>query len=114
MRLYGFASARLDPNGLPDSPPETTQAEIDADYDAVVGVEPERLREIVASGGRGADRLTLVRKGRGAEDHKGGQRIALGDPADVCLLSWLANAVDASTCGNALTPSSTNDTAERP
>lgn len=95
MRLYGFGSARLDPKALPDSPGDTTPAEIDADYDAVVALEPARFREVVGSGGQGADSLTLVRKARGAESHKGGQRIVPGDSADQCLLSWLASAVDA-------------------
>lgn len=96
MRLYGFASGRL--AELPDTPAETTQQEIDADYDAVVGLEPEVMRKVVAEQGQNPSRLTLVRKGRNEEHHKGGQRIVAGDNADRCLLSWLAGAVDQDAC----------------
>ncbi len=102
MRLYGYGASRLDPSALPDSPADTTQAEIDADYDAVVGVEPELTRRVVADQGRGAGRLTFVRKGRGEEEHKGHQRIVPGDPADRCVLSWLASAVDQDACASAI------------
>jgi hypothetical protein len=101
MRLYGYGSARLDPTSLPDSPADTTPAEIDADYDAVVALEPELMRQVVANKGHNASRLTFVRKGRGEEAHKGNQRIVPGDPADVCLLSWLAGDVAADACAAA-------------
>jgi hypothetical protein len=97
-------SERLDPRSLPDSPSDVTQAEIDADYDAVVAVEPEVLRQVVAEKGARPERLTLVRKGRGAEEHKGGRRVVPGDPADRCVLSWLASAVDADACAAAAPP----------
>jgi hypothetical protein len=103
MRLFGFGSERLDPSNVPDSPTDITQAEIDADYDAVVGLEPEIMRQVVAEHGQRPERLTFVRKGRGQENHKGGQRIVPGDPADVCVLSWLASAVDNDACAGALT-----------
>lgn len=103
MRLFGYGSERLDPTNLPDSPPDITPAEVDADYDAVVGLEPTIMYRVVAEGGKDAGRLTFVRKGRGQEEHKGGQRIAPGDAADACVLSWLANAVDADACTSALT-----------
>ncbi len=101
MRLYGYGSARLEPTSMPDSPPDTTPAEIEADYDAVVGLEPELMRQVVANEGRDASRLTFVRKGRGEEAHKGDQRIVPGEPADVCVLSWLAGAVDTDACAAA-------------
>lgn len=98
MRLYGYASARLDPAHTPDDPKTITQAEIDADYDAVVALEPTLMAEVVASGGANAADLTLVRKARGAENHKGGRRIDPGDDADVCLISWLGGNVDVAAC----------------
>src|SRR5262249_42889760 len=104
MRLYGYASGRLDPASLPDSPADTTQQEIDADYDAVVGVEPELTRRVVADKGQNPSRLTVVRKARGEENHKGNQQIVPGDAADLCVLSWLAGAVDQDACKNAITP----------
>lgn len=102
MRLFGFGSQRLDPTSLPDSPPDITPAEVDADFDTVVGLEPSIMREVLASGGRNASRLTFIRKARGQEAHKGGQRIVPGDSADACVLSWLASEVDAESCNAAL------------
>lgn len=101
LRLFGFGAARLDPTSLPDSPADTTVAEIDADYDAVVALEPELMRQVVTTGGRDASRLTIVRKARGEEAHKGGRRIVPGDPADLCVLSWLGGGVDAEACAAA-------------
>jgi hypothetical protein len=97
MHLFGFASSRLEPGTLPEAP-DTTQAEADRDYEAVVSLEPELMRDVVLEGGAAPERLTFIRKGRGAEAHKGGQAIVPGDLADRCILSWLASAVDESTC----------------
>lgn len=101
FRLYGYGGLRIDPADRPDFP-QTTDAEADADFEAVVGLEPEIMREVVASKGALAGKLTLVRKGRGQEAHKGGQRIAPGDSADTCLLSWLAGGVDTDACNAAV------------
>lgn len=101
LRLYGYGGLRLDPADRPDFP-QTTDAESDADYEAVVGLEPEIMPEVVASKGADADRLTLVRKATGLEAHKGGQRIAPGDSADTCLLSWLGGAVNTDACNAAV------------
>lgn len=97
MFLRGFGTARLDPNDHPDAP-ETTSAEVDHDYDAVVALEPEVLRAVMSEGGTRPERLTFVRKARGAEAHKGGGRVVPGDAADVCITSWLQGSVDATTC----------------
>ena len=101
MRLFGFGSSRLDPGHRPDAP-ETTLDEVELDYEAVVALEPDLLRQVVAESGERPERLTFVRKGRGAEAHKGGQRIVPGDPADGCIRSWLAGAVDDETCKSAV------------
>lgn len=101
MRLVGFGSSRLDPAHRPDAP-ETTVAEVELVYEAIVALEPDVIRQVVAEGGSTPERLTFVRKGRGAEAHKGGQRIVPGDPADVCIRSWLASAVDEEACTSAV------------
>ena len=101
MRLFGFGSARLDPAHRPDAP-DTTLAESELVYEAIVALEPDILREVVAEGGDRPERLTFFRKGRGAEAHKGGQRIVPGDPADACIRSWLAGTVDADVCRSAV------------
>ncbi|MDB4942769.1 MAG: hypothetical protein JWP97_2303 [Labilithrix sp.] len=101
FRLYGFGGTRLAPTDRPDFPTLPSAAEIAADYDAVVGVEPEIMAEVVRSGGAGTERLTLVRKARFEENHKGGQRIVRGDDADVCLLTWLSSSTDQAACRRA-------------
>ena len=97
MRLTGFGSARIDVDGRPDAP-ETTSAEVDQDYQAVVALEPDIMREVIADGGRDPERLTFFRKGQLKEAHKGGQRIVPGDQADICVRSWLSSNVDAAAC----------------
>jgi hypothetical protein len=97
MRLFGFGSERLDPTMEPDAQ-DTTSPEVDEDYNAVVSVEPEVTRAVAQDHGHDPERLTFLRKGRGAEAHKGGTRLIVGGPADNCVLSWLAGSVDGATC----------------
>lgn len=101
FRLYGYGGLRLDPNDRPDAPIVPSQAEVDANYDAFIGLEPELTRAVVTSGGKDATRLTVVRKGRGDEDHKGDRRIVPGSDADRCILTWLSGAIDAEACKRA-------------
>jgi hypothetical protein len=100
LRLYGYGGVRLAPGDNPEFP-RTTPAEIASNYDAVVGLEPEALRAFVAGGRKDPTMLAIVRKGRETESHKGGARLRAGDPADRCLVSWLAGAVDAAACASA-------------
>jgi hypothetical protein len=92
---------RLAPTDVPGGRATTTD-EIDADYQSVIGLEPEILAAVVQDGGARPERLTLVRKARGTEHHKGGALITPGDAQDRCLTSWLAGAVDESACASAL------------
>ena len=101
LRVYGFGGTRVDPTHRPDLPEFVTPAEATATYESVIGLEPEILRTVVSERGVGAERLSLVRKGRGDEDHKGDRRIAPGDDSDVCILSWLAGSVDVARCSTA-------------
>ncbi len=101
LRLYGFVGLRLDPTDVPGGR-ATTPDEVDADYQSVVGLEPEILAAVVQDGGARPERLTLVRKARGTEHHKGGVLITPGDAQDRCLTSWLAGAVDEGACASAL------------
>ena len=97
FRLYGFDGQRLDHdagvNGVP-----TTDAEVQADFAAFVGQEPELLSQVVEDHGADPDRLTLIRKARGLEDHKGGQRMVIGDDADLCVTGWLAGTPNEAAC----------------
>jgi hypothetical protein len=101
LRLLGHEGLRLDPADVPGGTP-TTAAEIQANYDSVVGLEPEVMAAVVTDGGAHPERLTLVRKGRGTEHHKGGALVMVGDAQDRCLTSWLAGTTDGDACTAAL------------
>jgi hypothetical protein len=108
MVLYGFEGLRLDTRSDPSEPvplpgsQDTTVDELVADYHAVVGLEPELLTAVVKDGGASPERLTLIRKARGTESHKGNKLWDAGDDADVCITSWLASNVDKGACARAL------------
>jgi hypothetical protein len=106
LRVYGNEGLRLAASDRPLMPACTTQAEIEQDYQSVVGLEPEVMTAVVEDDGSHPERLTLIRKARGAEHHKGGAPIVAGDDADRCLTSWLASATDHAACVRAL-PKST-------
>jgi hypothetical protein len=99
MRLYGYGSQRLDPQLGPDSRPGFRfPAEIRHNYDAITGVEPEKLIEVVNEGGRDPERLAIVAKARAVQNHKGGPVMKPGDPIDDCITSWLAKNVAVERC----------------
>lgn len=97
LRLYGGRGLRLYPeNNSADDP--TTDEEYQASYLSLTGLEPEALDEVVHSGGLDPERLSLLRKGRGTERHKGGRQMLPGDPLDRCIVSWLAGRIDTAAC----------------
>jgi hypothetical protein len=100
LRLYGEIGLRLDPTDIPGGD-ETTPLEHQANHDSVVLLEPELLSSVWLQAGRAAARLTLVRKARGQEAHKGGAVFPEGGDGDQCLLSWLAGNVDMEACARA-------------
>jgi hypothetical protein len=102
LRLYGNTGLRFSATDVPTALTATTGDEIAQDYTSIVGLEPEVMSAVVASGGADPERLTLVRKARGTEAHKGGAIIVPGDDRDICLTSWLAGNTDASVCTSAL------------
>jgi hypothetical protein len=97
LRLYGGRGLRLAPQDNSADDP-TTAREYDESYWSIIGLEPEVLSDVVRDQGRSPERLTMVRKARGTEKHKGGQLFMAGDVRDRCLLSWLAGAVDEAAC----------------
>ena len=100
LRLYGSIGLRLDPEHLPGDD-DMTPLEHDANYRSVVALEPEALSIVWLDGGRDPARLTLVRKARGREAHKGGSVFPEGGDGDRCLLSWLSGALDVEACMSA-------------
>lgn len=79
----------------------TTEAELFDNYLSVTGLEPEILDAVV--GGKALpDALTLVRKPRLREKHKGGLIWTQGDPGDLCLINWLTGSDDTALCDQEL------------
>lgn len=97
LRIYGYGGIRLAASDNPEAP-QTTPGEAALDYEAVMGLEPEVMRSFIASGRRDPSKLTFYRKARMLEAHEGGPRVAPGDSADRCLVSWLTSTVDGAAC----------------
>ena len=102
LRLYGSAGLRWLSSDRPLVPLCDSVAEVDQDYESVVGLEPATLSAVVAAGGTNPEQLTVVRKARGTEAHKGGQIWTQGDDSDTCLTSWLASNADSSACAKGM------------
>jgi len=107
MVIYGYQGLRLpsaDPNATPNLPgsADTTIDELIAGYHSVVGLEPEVMTAVVRDGGASPERLTMIRKARGTESHKGNQIWNEGDDSDLCVTSWLASNVDQAACARAI------------
>jgi hypothetical protein len=102
LRVYGNESLRFATGDRPLMPACTTADEVEQDYLSAVGLEPEAMSAVVADGGAHPERLTVVRKARGAEAHKGGAPLIEGDDGDLCLTSWLASQIQTDACLRAL------------
>jgi hypothetical protein len=98
MRLYGQYGLRLDPNNDPLGQ-TTTAAEYDASYASMVGLEPEAMSKVVHLQAL-PETLTMVRKPRGIELHKGGILDMQGDALDRCMVGWLVGMTDATACNS--------------
>lgn len=95
MRIYGSIGLRApdpaeaqNPNYYPGGSEPTTELELTANYRAICGLQPEIMASVV-TGKRKPDSLTLVRKPRLSEKHKGGRIWDQGKPGDRCLTAWL-------------------------
>jgi hypothetical protein len=98
LRLYGSAGLRWSSTDRPLVPVCDTADEVAQDYESVVDLEPETMSAVVAAGGANPQQLTMVRKARGTESHKGGTIWTEGDDSDTCLTSWLAGATNTAAC----------------
>ncbi len=95
MRIYAYNGLRIaDVSGTGT----TTDAEYDASYQSVIAIDPEALAFVVDEGGDRPERWIVVSKGRGSEAHKGHTAMVAGEPADLCVLSWVAGALDEEAC----------------
>jgi hypothetical protein len=102
---YGLRRPQAPVEGLPFDYDEyftggevsTTDAEVADNYLAACALEPE-LMVSVLSGEEPAEALTLVRKPRLEEAHKGGKIWDGTTKGDACLLSWIAGEVQPEPC----------------
>jgi hypothetical protein len=67
---------------------QTTDFELELNYRSLCGLEPEVMNQMLAGDLAPSD-LTLVRKPRLQERHKGGKVWDEGKPGDRCLVKWL-------------------------
>lgn len=98
-RLYGFSGFRLIDDadgGLVTGQQPTTAAEVLANYQAAVGLEPEQMSRVIAQQGEDPERLLLLRKplrlsngNGGNERHKGGPAMSEDDDGYRCVVAWL-------------------------
>lgn len=99
LRLYHGQGLRL--GGGVSGDGNTTEAEHDANLRATLALEPELTAEVLHDDGKDPQRLTLYRKARGLEKHKGESPLAEGDRGDDCLRSFLQGNVDEAACDDA-------------
>lgn len=102
FRVFGRSGLRMPEEGIgggfvSGGMVETTDAEIDANRHSACGLEPERMANAVA-GEIAVTELTLVRKPRLLEAHKGGLVTPKDSPGYRCLTSWIQGTVDHDAC----------------
>jgi hypothetical protein len=100
LRLFGERGLRLGADVTSAEGP-TNSAEYEADYWAVVALEPELLSTVLQDGGADPERLILIRKGRGTTRHKGGSLMRPSDDLDQCLVEWLKGNILVDACKTA-------------
>ncbi len=90
-RIYSQKGLRLyDPElKLVSGKQATTEDEIKANYDGLLGLEPEQMRRVLGSNGEDPLSLLLLRKPTLRERHKGGQVMAIDDAGYRCITEWL-------------------------
>ena len=105
LRLYGQFGLRFvdDAGNLPGGPmgsQATTETEHKADYQSVLGLQPELMTEVV-QGSAPPGVLMLLRKPLQLERHAGGAVFVAGDVTYLCLTSWLVGQTDFTSCQGA-------------
>lgn len=108
LRLYSPNGLRFEdgPGGARNTGAMSDKEKIE-NYISVVGLEPEGISEVVASGGEFTD-LLLFKKPLGIDGggvrHKGGTVIRVGDDGWRCFTSWASGAenFDAKACEDAV------------
>lgn len=108
LRIYGQNSLRrpevegspsvTNPNEYyPGGLEPTTQAELLDNYESACALELEVMARVVDKQDE-PEALTLVRKPRLLEKHKGGLVWNKGDDGDACLVNWITGSDDTAPC----------------
>jgi hypothetical protein len=106
LRIYSVNGLRksVGPKGTRDVR-GTTPDELNDNYFAVVGLEPEEISQARITEGAFTDFLLLKKplsiEGGGVR-HKGGPVLRSTDPGFECLISWIAGAVDSAKCADGI------------
>ncbi len=103
LRIYSGLGLRIpnDAGNIPGSS-ATTLDEINANYYAVIGLQPEQMTRVIA-GAALPRSLLILSKPLNLEAHKGGAAFApTGDPGEGCITTWIAGAVDKTQCNAAI------------
>ncbi len=93
FRVYSVNGLRLNPSDVCGLGSVTPDEQV-ATYYSFIGVEPELTAQVIKEGGARPERLTVIRKARGSEHHKGGAAIHRNGTADQCFTRWLAGNLD--------------------
>jgi hypothetical protein len=96
LRVYGASALRL-----PGATGPTTADEIQATFESIEGLEPEKLNNFLAESPRSKDdayHLLILGKPLQLERHRGGISLRKGEPDEVCITSWLLGSVDLTAC----------------
>ncbi len=101
FRLYSSGGLRM-PNdaGLVSGGGPDTPEEIRANYQSLVGLQPEETGRVLAHLDP-PTALLVVAKPLALQTHKGGQELAVGDTGDACLESWLVGEISLTACAAA-------------
>jgi hypothetical protein len=108
LRIYGqYGLRRPEAEGSPNvenyaeyysgGKEPTTLAELEDNYRSICALEPELVAQVYAKKAS-PDVLTIVRKARLREKHKGGLLWNKGEPGDVCMTNWLTGSTDMAQC----------------
>jgi hypothetical protein len=103
LRLYSNLGLRLlnDAQATPGGS-LSSEDEITANYQSVIGLQPELLSQVVSDPTNNPPQsLLLIAKPRNLQVHKGGQVVTAGDDGDQCLTTWVLGQVNATACQNA-------------
>lgn len=92
-RIYsreGYRLYTIQDGGLVSGQQPTQPAEQQANFQALVALEPEEMSRLMGRQGENPNALLFLRKPLKIERHKGGPAMAEDDPGYRCVVAWLS------------------------